>query len=114
MWSQSGAGLVAQLRGPIRQPDRFADAFGSRARDQDLVGRRVLRRPLPPLELFFGTEVRSSAGRARDQISRQTGSIPLLDVVLDFDLVEVTVVIERGRDGGENALEFHKADGAGP
>ena len=100
-------GLVAQLGGAIREPDRLADAFRARAGDQDFIGRRVLRRPLPHLDLFFRREVRSFPGRTRDQISGQAGAIPLFDVVLDFDLVQVAVVVEGGRDGGENTLELH-------
>jgi hypothetical protein len=33
--------------------------------------------------------------------------------VLDFDLVEVAVVVEGGRDGGENTLQLHEGGGAG-
>src|SRR5207247_410289 len=81
--SQYESGFITHLGGAIREPDRFADALGAGACDQNLVRRRVLRRPLPYLKLFFDREVRAFPGRARDQVSGEAGAIPLLDVVLD-------------------------------
>jgi hypothetical protein len=39
-------------------------------------------------------------------IACKRGTVPLLDVVLDFARVDVAVVIERRRDGWIDALSF--------
>jgi hypothetical protein len=78
------------------------------SRDQQLLGRSPLRHPFPKLDLFVGAQHHAFAGGRAHHIARESGGVPLLDVVLDFNFPDLAFVIEGRGDGAEDALQFHR------
>ena len=72
-----------------------------------MSGSANLSHHLPDSDFFFGIQKRAFARRAADHAARERRAVPFLDVVLYFDFVDVSFVVEWGRDVGEDSLKFH-------
>jgi ribosomal protein L11 methyltransferase len=105
--SRNQSGFVTKVRGPVDECQALTHARLRDSRDQHLLSHRMPRHHFPNRNFFFVAEQFSFARRATDHIARERGAIPVLDVVLHFDLVDVAVVVEWSGDVRKYSLKFH-------
>ena len=100
--------FVSDIGRAIGQRHGLMHAVHAGSGDQKLLGRCPLRHPFPELDLFVRAQHHAFARGRYHHIAAETGGVPLLDIVLDFDFPQLAFVIEGSGDGAEDALELHK------
>ena len=107
MWRAHHRCDVSHIRGPVGQKYGFLNALTARASDQQLARLGISGHQFEHQELLFLGQLDAFARRSAHHVAGESRQIPLRDVVLHLGRIDLTVVVERRRNGWKNAMQLN-------